>query len=115
MTYSGLPSLAAAALFLILATGCNKKVQIQYQAEQAKLSITELQAQSKRLDAEIQATGNLGGRYQTTLPGHLNELRQMIENTKAESEQLKNENEAVKEKLRLLQKEMETYLAKFRS
>lgn len=100
-------------LLLTLATSCNKKSQILYETEQHRLTLAELQSQSKKLESEIHASGNLG-RYQNTQPAHIVELKQQIERQKNELIQLKAEREAAKTKAESMQEEVSSYRAKFR-
>ncbi|HAL70668.1 MAG TPA: hypothetical protein DCP71_02730 [Verrucomicrobiales bacterium] len=118
MTRSGLFSssvqCAVSILLLSLATGCNKKAQILYETEQHRLTLTELQGQSKKLESEILATGNLG-RYQSTQPAHIVELKQLIERQKNELVQLKADSEAAKIKAESMQAEVNSYRSSFRN
>ncbi len=89
-------------------TSCDKKARLQHETAQLRLTIQELQAESKKLEAEIYATGNLG-RYQHTQPQHVGEFKQQIANIKAESERLQLEKETTVKRVESLQNSLNSY------
>ncbi|MBB5039282.1 hypothetical protein HNQ64_003554 [Prosthecobacter dejongeii] len=100
-------------LALAFTTSCGKKSQIIYEAEQKRLTMMELQGQSKKLESEILATGNLG-RYQNTQPSHVVELKHLLERQKTENIQLKADKEAAQKRVEAVKQEMSRYLTQFR-
>jgi chromosome segregation ATPase len=92
-------------------TSCDKKAQLQHETAQLRLTINDLQLESKKLEAEIIATGNLG-RYQHTQLQHVGEIRQQIENIKAETQGLQAEKETTIKRVEALQKSLDSYRAK---
>lgn len=105
-------SFALAALLSTMLTGCGKKAQIQYEADQLRLSLMELQAQSKKLEGEILAIP-LPAQYSSTQTAHLTQLQNYISHTKVDMVNLKVEKEAAKLKADRFEKELNAYRAKY--
>lgn len=101
-------------IFLVtFSASCGKSAHIRYQAQQVHLELSDLQAQGRRLDAEVAATGDLG-RYQSTNASHVAEMKNYLGSLKNEIAQLKAERDMVKGKNEAMKEQVASYRARFR-
>jgi hypothetical protein len=99
-------------LTLSFGTSCGKKGQLEYQAAQMKLSLTEQTSALKKIQADSAALGNLGF-YNTPQASHLDQLRAKIKSLREETQNLTAEKQSAINDIALIQKELDAYRSRY--
>lgn len=96
----------------LTAVSCREKADIQYKTDQIRLSLSDLQMQKSRLDAELATVRDLG-KYNSTNQVHVSELKSQIESFKADITRLKAQRDSAKAKVEEMQSVLDSYRAKY--
>ena len=96
----------------LTSVSCREKADIQYKTDQIRLSLSDLQMQKSRLDAELATVRDLG-KYNATNQVHVSELKSQIESFKADITRLKSQRDSAKAKVEEMQSVLDSYRAKY--